>query len=368
MKKKIVHLQVLPILSGVQKITLNIFRNLDPDLYEMFLICAQSEDSDNPSLISEAEKLGVKVIVLKDLKREIGLHDLKVFFQLLKIFRKYDFDIIHTHSSKTGFLGRIVGKLSGCKAVIHTVHGIAFHDRENFLNRNFYLILEIFAGFFNDEVILVNKYYQSKFWFIPRKKIQTIYNGIDLEVLKRKRNRNDDLIKLIFVGRLDRPKALPDLIRAFEICVKERNNIAAYIVGDGEYYDYLKEYIARQELGGKVKLLGWRFDVADLLADCDIFVGSSIYEAFGLVYCEAGYTGLPVVATRVEGIPEVILHNETGLLVEPGNPEALAKAVLQIADNGELAEAMGKAARRRVEENFSLTEFIRQYKEIYELY
>lgn len=368
MKKKLVHLQVLPLLSGVQRVTLNIFKSLDQSRYELYLICAEPEQERKKTLISEAQSLGVKVIVLPELKREIGWHDLKAFFSLLKIFRKYRFDIIHTHSSKPGFLGRIAGKLSGCKAVIHTVHGIAFHAEESFLKRQFYRLLEMVAGLFNDKLILVSNYYRKKFWFVPQHKIVTIYNGIDLSSLEQKVQRNDGLIRLISVGRLDRAKSPSDLIKALELCVKERDNLEAKIVGDGEYYNFLKEYIAEKGLEEKIKLLGWREDVAELLASSDIFVSSSIYEAFGLVYCEAGYTGLPVVATRVEGIPEVVVDQQTGILVSPQDPQALAQAVLFLADHPEKAAELGNAARSRVSEEFNLARFTKEYKEIYELY
>jgi len=366
MKKKIVHLQVLPILSGVQRITLNIYKNLDPERYEMYLICAKTNNNEEPSLISEAQKLGVKVIALKELKRDIGFHDFSAFIKLYKIFQRYRFDIIHTHSSKTGFLGRIAGKFSGCKCVIHTVHGTAFHDYEHPVRRSLYYILEIFAGLFNDRVVLVNKYYRSKFWFIPSQKIVTVYNGINLEELKSKKERNDGKIRLISVGRLDKPKSPVDLIEALKIVINKRDDIEAWIIGDGDYYNYLKEYIAKHELVQKVKLLGWRQDVPHLLAECDIFVGSSIYEAFGLVYCEAGYTGLPVVATNVEGIPEVVLDKKTGILVAPRESKALAEAILFLAENKELSDKMGNEAREWIKEKFNLTKFVGEYKEIYE--
>jgi len=261
MKKKIVHLQVLPILSGVQKITLNIYKNLDPAQYEMYLICAKSMPEQDSALITEVRSLGVKIIELEELKRQIGFHDILVFFKLLKIFRKYKFDIIHTHSSKTGFLGRIAGKLSGCKKVIHTVHGISFHDYEHPVKKFAYYGLEILAGFFNDKVILVNKFYRSQFWFIPAKKIMTIYNGIDFDDLLYRKDRDDNKVKLISVGRLDKQKSPLDLLEAFAKVCRKRDNIELNIVGDGEYYNILIEFILQHDLKDKVNLLGWRLNL-----------------------------------------------------------------------------------------------------------
>ncbi|MFC1887395.1 glycosyltransferase family 4 protein [Candidatus Cloacimonadota bacterium] len=368
MKKKIVHLQVLPILSGVQRISLSIFKNLDREKFELFLICAEPTGDIEPALITETEALGIKVIILKDLKREIGFHDIRALFKLIKIFREYNFDIIHTHSSKTGFLGRIAGKLSGHRAVIHTVHGIAFHDAESFLNRILYLLLEIFAGFFNDKVVLVNKFYRKKFWFIPERKLMTIYNSIDFTELKQKQVRNDNRTRLISIGRLDKQKSPMDLLKVIKTISRERSDITIRFVGDGEYFADMKKYIEDNDLQNSVELMGWRNDIPALLSESDIFISSPIYEAFGLVFCEAGYTGLPVISTEVEGIPEVVIHNKTGILVPPRDEAAMREAILYLAENKDIARSMGIEAKKRIEENFNLTRFIKEYSELYEIY
>jgi glycosyltransferase involved in cell wall biosynthesis len=368
-RKRIVHLQVLPILSGVQKISLNIFKNLDPDKFELYLICAAPETGMDPLLITESEAAGVKVIVLKELKREIGFHDISVFIKLIKIFRRYRFNIIHTHSSKTGFLGRIAGKLSGCgAAVIHTAHGIPFHKFETPVKRIFYIFLEMIAGLCNDKIVLVNKYYRKKFWFIPSRKLMTIYNSIDLSDYQTKKKRSDNKTRFISVGRLDDQKSPMDLLEAMKLISQDRTDISISIIGDGKYYALIEDYIKKYNLQDKVNLLGWRTDIPNLLSEHDIFVSSPIYEAFGLVFCEAGYAGLPVISTNVEGIPEVVDDGVTGILVPPRDPEALAKAMLFLTDNKKLAEEMGEKAKIRVRENFDLPRFIEEYTKLYELY
>ena len=369
-KIKLVHVQVLPILTGAQKISLNIFRNLDPERYDMYLICAPESleyEYNNNSLIIEAKKLSVTVIILQSLKREIGLHDFKTFCHLIKIFKKHRFDVIHTHTSKTGFLGRIAAKLTGCKKVIHTVHGISFHKFEKIHKRYFYIFLEIIAGLFCDKFILVNRYYKRKFWFIPKRKIMTIYNGIDFSELRQKIERSDDITRLIFIGRLDKQKSPLDFVKAVEIVIKSYENVEANIVGTGEYYSELMRYIRDNNLLKKVKLLGWRTDVPELLAKSDILCTTSIYEAFGLVFCEAGYTGLPSVATNVEGIPEVVVNNKTGILVPPKQPILFAEAIIKLIKNRKLAYEMGKSAKIYVYRNFGLSNMIERYKELYEL-
>ncbi len=285
-----------------------------------------------------------------------------------KVFKKYDFDIIHTHTSKSGFLGRIAGKLSGCRKVIHTVHGIAFHQHEVPLKRVFYILLEMVAGLFNDKMVLVNKFYRSKFWFIPARKIMTIYNSIDYSELQPKKRRSDGIIKFISVGRLDRQKSPMDLLAAMRILCTKRQDINLSIVGDGEYYKRMESYITENDMQDKVQLMGWQNNVPQLLSEHDIFVNSPIYEAFGLVFCEAGYTGLPVISTNVEGIPEVVEQGETGILVPPQDPEALAEAMLYLAENKDVATRMGEKARQIIRKKFDLSVFIKEYTKLYELH
>ncbi len=368
MKKiKLLHIQVLPILAGAQRISLNILRNLDKDKYDKWLICAPDNTGRDKSLITEAEKIGIKVITLNCLKREIGFHDIRAFIKIYKICKQEKFDIVHTQSSKPGILGRLASKISGCKKTIHTVQGHSFHKYEKPWNRIFFLILEIITGLFSDKIVLVNHYYKKDFWFIPSKKISVIYNAVDFTKLKEKHERKDDLIKLIFVGRLDKAKSPVDFLKAINIVVKKYDNVRATIVGDGEYYSEMKRFILEHNMENVISLLGWRSDVPALLAEHDIFCLTSIYEAFGLVFCEAGYTGLPSVATNVEGIPEVVVNNKTGILVPPKQPVLFAEAIIKLIKNRRLASDMGKSAKIYVSKNFGLSNMIERYKELYEL-
>ena len=332
----------------------------------MWLLCAPNNCKHKKTLISEVKKFGVHVKTIDSLKREIGFHDFKAFYEIYKLCRKEKFDIIHTQSSKPGFLGRIAGKIAGCKKIVHTVQGHAFHQFERPLKRLLFYMLEIFSGFFCNKLILVNKYYNKYFWFIPKKNVKTIYNAIDFRTLKQKENREDDLVRLIFVGRLDKAKAPMDFLKALDFVFHDVKNIVANIVGDGEYFPKMKRFILNHKMKDRVKLLGWRSDVPDLLAKSDIFCLTSIFEAFGIVFCEAGFTGLPTVATNVEGIPEVVINGKTGILVPPKEPELFAKAIINLIHNKELAESMGKHAHKWVSDNFGVDQLVSRYCEVYE--
>ncbi|MCK4359268.1 MAG: glycosyltransferase family 4 protein [Candidatus Cloacimonetes bacterium] len=365
-KIKLLHIQLLPILSGVQRVTLNILESLDPKQYEMWLVCAHDTTGREKSLITEVKKIGVNVKILQSLKREIGLYDFRAFLEIYKFCRKKQFDIIHTHSSKTGFLGRIAGKLSGCRNVIHTVHGVPFHRYVQLLWRIFYYILEIIASVFCNKLVIVNKFYKKYFWYLPSRKLLTIHNGVDFKRFKPKRESNEEKIKIIFVGRLDKQKSPMTFVEAIKILLEIEKNIVVNIVGDGELYFNIKNYIIVNHLENNIILLGWREDVPELLAEHDIFCATSIYEPFGLVFCEAGFVGLPVVATNVDGVPEVVINRKTGLLVPPEQPKLTANAIYWLLHNKEEAKLMGKNANKWISDNFSSEKMVNSYKKVYE--
>jgi len=366
-KKKILHVQILSILSGVQNSSLYILQNLDLDKYEPWLVCAPNNTDRKTSMISEAEKAGVKVVTMASLRREVGLHDFKALLEIYKLCRKERFDIVHTMTSKGGFLGRIAAKLAGCKKVIHTVQGVAFHKYEKMGKRALYYLMEIFAGLFGDYVVSVNSYYKKSFWFISPKRFKVIYNAFNPENLIKKIPRKDDVLKLIFVGRLDLAKSPLDFLAAMLILKQRQLPVRATVIGDGFYFEDMKKYLAENDLSETVNLMGWQDDVGRQLANHDIFCLTSIFEAFGIVFCEAGYTGLPSVATNVEGIPEVVKDGFTGLLVPPRNPKKFADAVQHLHENRDLLEQYGKNAEQRVNENFTIAIMVKKYQELYEL-
>lgn len=367
MKKKILHVQILSMLSGVQNSSLYILQNLDLDKYEPWLVCAPNKTGRKTSMISEAEKAGVKVVTLESLKREVGFHDVKALYQIFKLCRQEKFDIVHTMTSKGGFLGRIAAKMAGCKKVVHTVQGVAFHKYEKPHKRVLYYLMEIIAGFFGDYVVSVNSYYKKFFWFIPKTKFKVIYNAFNPKNLVKKVTRTDDILRLIFVGRLDLAKSPLDFLAAMLVLKQRKIPVEATVIGDGFYFEDMKKYLDNNDLNNTVNLLGWQDDIGNQLANHDIFCLTSIFEAFGIVFCEAGYTGLPSVATNVEGIPEVVKDGFTGLLVPPRNPIKFADAVQRLHENRDLLAQYGKNAEQRVNENFTIEIMVNKYQELYEL-
>lgn len=182
--KKILHIQVIPKLSGVQKVSLEILRKLPCDYYDKHILFGDIDDcGDKQECISRFEEAGVHVMFSKHLRREICVEDIKAFKEIYGIIKKERFDIVHTNSTKPGIIGRIAATLAGTPYVVHTVHGLAFYHGLSKPKWIFYWCCEMFASFFCDRIVLVNNYY-SRYFKMFRNKLTVIYNGIDFKELE----------------------------------------------------------------------------------------------------------------------------------------------------------------------------------------
>ncbi|TMP47583.1 glycosyltransferase family 4 protein [Pseudoalteromonas sp. S1688] len=368
MKIKVVHVQVVPILSGVQSISLEIFKGLDSEKYEKFIICSGAYDVQ-PEFTELFRCADVEIIQINELKREINIQDCSAFWSLFKLFKKHRFDICHTHSTKPGVLARVAAKLAGIKVIIHTIHGVSFHKNEPTLKRFFFYIVEFFSTFFGNTVTCVNNYYRKYYRYISSKKFLTIYNGVRIPVeVNKTTNKTDSKLKILFLSRLERAKDPLTLLKAINLLVNEYkiDNIELIIAGDGELRSELEQYAKRNNIFKYITFAGWVTEKDRFYLEADIFCVPSIFEAFGLVFAEAGSFELPTVATYVEGIPEVVIDNETGYLVAPGDFEALALKLKYLIKQPEARYHLGKKARQHISKNFTVSKMVDKYIDLYE--
>jgi len=367
-RKKILHIQILPKLSGVQRISLEILKNISNEEYDKYILFGNDAVDNNLRLqcIEEFEKIGVKVLFAKNMYRAIGLKDISAFVEIYTLCKEEKFDIVHTHSTKSGIIGRIAATLARTPLVMHTIHGLAFHKYVKFPLWQFYWICEMIASFFCNKIVSVNNYY-SKYFKLFKSKFLTIYNGIDFNVLDLKEDRaNNEINKILFVGRLDVQKDPLILLRAAKEVLQEEPNTVFTLVGDGEKYKDCEDFINKNYLEEKIFLTGWQHDVARYYKTHHIFVASSIYEAMPLMLIEAGYFKLPVVATNVEGVPEVIEDKVTGLLSPPKDPHSLAQNVLLLLRNEEQRKLLGENGYKRVTTLFSSERMAEEYNKLYD--
>jgi glycosyltransferase involved in cell wall biosynthesis len=373
--KKILHVQLFCKLSGVQKISLEILQNLGDDYEKYIIFSSESCTGNMEETIRSFEAAGVTVIFVNGLVRELNLRkDFRALRQIYKICKSYKFDIVHTHSSKTGVLGRIAATLAGVPNIVHTVHGVSFTEFTPKLKWICYYVYEMVASLFCDKIILVNEYYKKYYWYC-KKKVQTIYNAIDYTKLgnpdvykKHEDTETADLTRLLYVGRLDNQKDPLTMLRAFSEAEQIHRNIHLTIVGDGDLMDECQGFVTRNKLDSKVTFAGWQSNICEYYSQADIFISSSIYEAFGLTFLEAGYYKLPVIATNVEGIPEVVLDKKTGFLSSPRDYKAMARSIRRLCGDTKKRKALGEAGYRYVTKNFSVEKMTAAYEAVYRNY
>ncbi|ELW1717338.1 TPA: glycosyltransferase family 4 protein [Vibrio cholerae] len=366
MKKKIAHVVVTPVMAGAQKVCFEILNSLSEEQYERYLICGLDNYVENTSFFNRFENIGITIIKVPTLKRDIGKHDLSCFFDLIKIFRQHRFDIVHTHSTKAGVVARIAAKISNTNRVIHTVHGISFHRYETTIKRFFYYVVELFSSLFSNDIITVNNYYKKYYRFLPFVNLETIYNGICFDTFEVSKVK-DSTINILFLARLDLQKNPFFLINAIEK-IKDESlgnlNIKVRIVGDGPLKEELVAYVEKLGLNNFITFKGWTDDVSYEFSRADIFCVPSNYEAFGLVFLESAYFEIPTVTTCVEGIPEVVVHNKTGLLCQPNDIDSLSSALLCLINDDQLRKNLGRKAKKHAL-NFSVSNMVGAYASLY---
>lgn len=364
--KKILHIHVIPKMSGVQNVSLEIMKSLPDSEYEKCVMFSSINDiGDTSECRSKFEAAGCRVIFSNNLRREICLRDIKVIREIYALCRREKFDIVHTHSTKPGVVGRVAATIAHVPLVIHTVHGLAFHRFVKFPKWQFYWACEMFSSLFCHKITMVNKFYRHYFAWLGAK-VTTIYNGVDFGRFKSICVSSRESCNILFVGRLDTPKNLMTTLRVAKEVVSQRPFAKFIIVGDGEMYDQCRDYIVNNDLEQSVTLEGWQSNVAAYYASADIFFAPSIYESFGLMFVEAGYYKLPIVASNVEGIPEVVADGVTGLLSDPLDVSALTHNIIMLIDNKGLRSRLGEQCYERVTTNFSVDQMVYKYKKVYE--
>ncbi|MDD3050481.1 MAG: glycosyltransferase family 4 protein [Candidatus Cloacimonetes bacterium] len=362
MRKKIAHFQLLPILSGVQNIMLTLLTHLDPEKYEIYVI----SKSGGP-LVDKVKELGFKHIPLKYLRRKLSPLDIVAFFELIRIFKENNFDIIHTHSSKPGFIGRIAAKLAGCRAVVHTVHGLPFREFQNKLVYFFYLHLERIAARFSDITIFVNNHERELCWekkvYLPKNSL-TIHNSVVSHRYNGIKTLGE-LITITSVCRFFPPKNIVNTVLCAIKACKLNDKLRFVFVGDGKYYDKCLRLVRENHCDDKINLPGWQSNVYDWLKESDVFLLYSLSEGFPISILEAMSMKLPIIGSDIKSIREMV-SEKNGYLVDPFDHEKLVNLLTGLTDERNVLILKGEESYNLVCNKFSLESFINGYEKIYE--
>jgi glycosyltransferase involved in cell wall biosynthesis len=367
------------VVGGASENTITTCRYADPDRFESAILsgipCGKEAD-----LVDHARELGVPVHLSPTLKRDIHpADDVRAYRDLARWMRKTGWDIVHTHSSKAGILGRLAAKRAGVKVIVHTVHGWGHHDHMNPAKRSLLVALERTAARCSHRIIAVSKSCRDRGL---REKIGTpeqyevIHSGIDLE---RYRTVSVDVLSLKSelgipldapvvgtVSRMAPQKAPEDFITVAAKVRQHVPNVRFIFVGGGPDEAAFMEGVREGGLEKTVISLGYRADIPALLRVMDIFLLTSLWEGLPRVFPQAMCASLPIVATHVDGAPEAIQDGKSGFLVQPRDCDAMARHVIRLLGNKSLRDTLGEAGYCRVEPAFCDRNMVRSIEAVYD--
>ena len=319
---------------------------------------------------------GAKVVELGNWYYEIHPRDLLAFVELFLLCRRERFDLVVTHTSKGGFIGRLAARLAGAQRIVHHAHGFAFRETQGKRTRQFYILLERLAARACNVILSVSEDHRRdaiRERVAPAEKIVTILNGIQVDSFSRtpmtearQKVGLEEQGPLIGVAsRLAPKKGMEDLIEAFRRMHAFHPPARLVILGEGPSNMDLRRQAQSTGVANRIHFAGFRRDIPELLAAFDIIVQPSISEGLSLAILEGMAAGKPVVACDIPGNREILVAGVNGILVPPSDPSALAKAFRWLLDNSEEARRLGEAAhadcRKRFSQERMVVETLRLY-------
>jgi glycosyltransferase involved in cell wall biosynthesis len=316
----------------------------------------------------EAQRAGIPTESL-ELKRNLGV--VFGFLRLLQLIRHWRPDVVHSHMLHANLMARAARAFAPVPALVSTIHSIndggglrmaAYRWTRGLVDR--YTIISHLAA----------KRYLS-IGAVPEKRLRVIPNTVDVNRFRRRLEARDGIRRELgleqafvwmAVGRFEAPKDYPTMIAAFTRVASDRPGSRLLLVGEGSLQSDIEELVRQAGLAGRVQFLGVRRDVPELLSAGDAYVLSSAWEGMPVAVLEAASVGLPIVATRVGGVSEVVEDGVTGMLVAPSDPAALAAAMIQMeALQHESRERMGQRGRALVVERYGTEQVLQMWENLY---
>jgi len=352
-------------IGGAEKVVAKIAAHLQKDRYNALVSCLY-----DPGLVAdEILKSGIQVVNLgaRD-KWDVGAAG-----RLFRLLKRENIQILHSHLFHANLLGRIAGKMAGVPIIISTRHNVELGGKgRELLNR--------WTIGCSDVTIAVSEQVRDaemRWMGLSPRRLVTIYNGIDIERFKNldpkeanafrhELHIDQDAPLIGVIARFHRQKGHSILLDTSPSILDRFPSAKILLVGEGGTRVAIEEKVQKLGLSDFILPTGIRQDIPHVLSALDLFVLPSLWEGMPIVLLEAMAAGLPVVATRVGGVPELVEDGATGLLVPAHDPEALAKAIIALLQDRERAEAMGQAGRERVERYFSVERMVQQTEALYE--
>ncbi len=373
---KVLHVVARLDLGGAQLNTLDTVRGLDRGKFDPMLATGT-----RGLLAGEAGRLeGVQSFFIRGLRRDIRpLDDAAALLRLAMLCRRERVAVVHTHGSKAGILGRWAAWLARVPVIVHTVHGWSFHEGQRWSTRQFFTLLERVTARVSTRLVTVSRDLllrglersigRPAQYTVIRSAIHTGSVTSAGGTAARKKEELQLARGCPVVGTvscLKEQKAPLDFVRVAVRVARAFPDAHFLLVGDGHLGPRVKEAVSRAGLDGRFVLAGWRRDVHELIHVIDVFVLTSRWEGLPRAVVEAMAAAKPVVAARVDGIPELVRHGETGFVERPGDTSAMARRVCCLLADRDAAAAMGSAGQRSLDRDFDVHVMLGQLEALYE--
>lgn len=379
---RIAHLITRLILGGAQENTLLSCEDLLRIHGDNVLLLTGPPLGPEGSLMKRAERNRVPLEILPALRREIHpLRDLKSYYQIKRAIERFGPEVVHTHSGKAGFLGRLAAHNLRIPAIVHTVHGAPFHPYQGRGARAVFRTCERYAARRCDALVSVADAMTDLLvdaGVAKREKFTTIYSGMEVEPFLRanehRRATRDELgyrdedVVVGKIARLFRLKGHEYVVRAARQVVAAQPNVRFLFVGDGILSEHIRAQIARANLDAYFQFTGLVSPerIPALIGAMDIVVHASLREGLARALPQALIAGKPVISYDVDGAREVVISGETGLLVAPASVDELAAGICRLAADRTLREKLGGQGRDRFTDQFRHEHMSRQLRALYQ--
>jgi glycosyltransferase involved in cell wall biosynthesis len=370
---KVLHIVTRMNTGGVAVLLDDLMSSFDPLLVEVTLITGSCDETEEDYL--SIRKPSYPLIRVASLQKEFNLKkDLQAFFEIRRLIKSLGVDVVHTHTSKAGLIGRLAASTVKPKLMrVHTFHGHLLTGYFSTWKTKLVYLIEKFLELLTDAFVAMGTQVSNDLKSVglgKRVKFRVFFPGLSSKVFKSKTVVRKELALeenetyILFVGRMTAIKRPDRLLDSIDELVKRKVKIRVLAAGDGELLDALRERATRSEL--PITFLGWRSDIQNLIAASDIAVLTSDNEAVPLTLIEASMAGLPLVSTNVGSVSDVLVNEVNGYLVD-SEPAALADALQKLAIDPVLRQIMGDAGRERTSRYFSLEKMCADHTELYQL-